>query len=228
MSAREQTDLSTPLAVSRSHYVTHSVTQHQGILHGEATRCTGTSRSLWPTSSPSRWLDATPPRIYRQRGTSSLQRLFRDHFPEFVARYDVEFAKRLLPSCSQKRALLLGEYLNERLLLRLPHRQFRLHPPQGPPGLLPPRQEAARGHQAASSMAWCATSPRRLPASHGRQPQSWYSRAQVPSAEGRSLARPVPRGRPRRGGSIRSHPQGRSPEAERLLPPARHYVLPGA
>jgi len=31
---------------------------------------------------------------------------------------------RLCPSCSQKRALLRGEYKNERLLLRLPHRQF--------------------------------------------------------------------------------------------------------
>ena len=30
----------------------------------------------------------------------------------------------LCPSCSQKRTLLLGEYMNERLLLRLPHRQF--------------------------------------------------------------------------------------------------------
>ena len=30
----------------------------------------------------------------------------------------------LCPSCSQKRTLLLGEYINERLLLRLPHRQF--------------------------------------------------------------------------------------------------------
>jgi hypothetical protein len=140
-------------------------------------------------------LDATPPGTYRQRGTSSLQRLFRAHFPELVARYDAEFAKqlgrfrleriskaverflacgdyplsgsgvfsrrescrgiarikctnpdcgqeyfrpfscsvfhslvgpphRLCPSCSQKRTLLLGEYINEQLLLRLPHRQF--------------------------------------------------------------------------------------------------------
>jgi len=30
----------------------------------------------------------------------------------------------LCPSCSQKRTLLLGEYINEQLLLRLPHRQF--------------------------------------------------------------------------------------------------------
>lgn len=30
----------------------------------------------------------------------------------------------LCPSCSQKRTLLFGEYMNERLLLRLPHRQM--------------------------------------------------------------------------------------------------------
>ena len=39
-------------------------------------------------------LDATPPGTYRQRGTSSLQRLFRTHFPELTARFE-EFAKRL-------------------------------------------------------------------------------------------------------------------------------------
>ena len=40
-------------------------------------------------------LDATPPGTYRQRGTSSLQRLFRTHFPELLARYEAEFASRL-------------------------------------------------------------------------------------------------------------------------------------
>jgi len=40
-------------------------------------------------------LDAMPPGTYRQRGTSSLQRLFRAHFPELVARYESEFAKQL-------------------------------------------------------------------------------------------------------------------------------------
>jgi hypothetical protein len=40
-------------------------------------------------------LDATPPGTYRQRGTSSLQRRFEAHFPDLVARYDAEFAKRL-------------------------------------------------------------------------------------------------------------------------------------
>ena len=39
--------------------------------------------------------EATPPGTYRQRGTSSLQRLFRAHFAELTARYEAEFAKRL-------------------------------------------------------------------------------------------------------------------------------------
>jgi hypothetical protein len=37
----------------------------------------------------------------------------------------------LCPSCSQKRTLLLGEYINEQLLLRLPHRQFVFTPWSG-------------------------------------------------------------------------------------------------
>jgi hypothetical protein len=40
-------------------------------------------------------LDATPPGTYRQWGASSLKRLFRTHFPQLVARYEAEFAKRL-------------------------------------------------------------------------------------------------------------------------------------
>jgi hypothetical protein len=119
-------------------------------------------------------LQAAPPGTYRQRGASSLQRLFRTHFPEFAALYQARYAGRLghsrlqritkaverflecgdytkgvarirctnpdcraevfrpfsckvfhlCPSCSQKRTLLFGEYMNERLLLRLPHRQM--------------------------------------------------------------------------------------------------------
>ena len=119
-------------------------------------------------------LDASPPGTYRQRGTSSLQKLFRAHFPDLHARYEADFAKRLgrfrlerissaverfldcgdytkgiariqctnpeckadyfrpfsckvfylCPSCSQKRTLLFGEYMNEHLLLLLPHRQM--------------------------------------------------------------------------------------------------------
>ncbi len=118
--------------------------------------------------------DATPPGVYRPRGTSSLQRLFRLYFPQITACYDSDFAKRLgqfrlkrlstaverflecgdytkgiarirctkagckteyfrpfsckvfhlCPSCSQKRTLLSGEYADEQLLLRLPHRQI--------------------------------------------------------------------------------------------------------
>jgi len=115
-----------------------------------------------------------PPGTYRQRGTSSLQRLFRTRFPELCAGYEHTYASRLgkfrlprissaverfldcgdytksiariqctnpdckadyfrpfsckvfylCPSCSQKRTLLFGEYMNERLLLLLPHRQM--------------------------------------------------------------------------------------------------------
>jgi len=41
------------------------------------------------------FLDSTTPGTYRQRGISSLQRLFRTHLPELVTRYGAEFAKRL-------------------------------------------------------------------------------------------------------------------------------------
>jgi hypothetical protein len=118
--------------------------------------------------------DTIPPGIYRPRGTSSLQRLFRLCFSQITARYEADFAKRLgqfrlkrltcaverfldcgdytkgvarirctkagckaeyfrpfsckvfhlCPSCSQKRTLLFGEYVDEHLLLRLPHRQI--------------------------------------------------------------------------------------------------------
>jgi hypothetical protein len=37
----------------------------------------------------------------------------------------------LCPSCSQKRTLLFGEYMNERLLLRLPHHQILFTPWSG-------------------------------------------------------------------------------------------------
>jgi len=58
-------------------------------------------------------LDATPG-TYRQRGTSSPQRLFRAHFPELVARYDAQSAKRLgkfrpwSSSCNTSRMLEPG------------------------------------------------------------------------------------------------------------------------
>jgi hypothetical protein len=121
-------------------------------------------------------LQAAPPGTYRQRGASSLQRLFRIHFPDFAAGYYAHYARRLshcrlqritraverflecgdytkgvarirctnpdcraeyfcpfsckvfhlCPSCSQKRTLLFGEYINEWLLLPLPYRQMGL------------------------------------------------------------------------------------------------------
>ena len=39
--------------------------------------------------------------------------------------------RRLCPSCAQKRTLLIGEYLSEDLLLRLPHRQAVQWPARG-------------------------------------------------------------------------------------------------
>ena len=88
---------------------------------------------------------AASPDTYRQRGASSLQRLFRSHFPEFAALYHTQYARELGHSRLQRitqaverflecgdytkgvaRTLLFGEYMNERLLLRLrlPHRQM--------------------------------------------------------------------------------------------------------
>jgi hypothetical protein len=40
-------------------------------------------------------LDPPPPGTCRQRGVSSLQGLFRAHFPELFARNEAEFVKRL-------------------------------------------------------------------------------------------------------------------------------------
>ena len=45
--------------------------------------------------SPALRLEATPPGTYRQRGTHSLQRLFRSHFAEFAARFQAYYARRL-------------------------------------------------------------------------------------------------------------------------------------
>jgi hypothetical protein len=47
-------------------------------------------------------LDATPPGTCRQRGTSSLQRLFRAHLPELLACCEAEFAFRLVPFRRQR------------------------------------------------------------------------------------------------------------------------------
>jgi hypothetical protein len=57
--------------------------------------------------------------------------------------------RRLCPSCAQKRTLLLGEYLSEDLLLRLPHRQAVRWPALGfvwtnpeSPASIPPSRSA--------------------------------------------------------------------------------------
>jgi hypothetical protein len=117
-------------------------------------------------------LDATPPGSYRQQGASSLQRLFRAHFTELVTRYDDEFAKRLgkfrLERITKavERFLACGDYRRgiARITCTNPDsglEYFRpfscsvfhplvgpLHrPAQGPPRLLPTRQEASRRYQ---------------------------------------------------------------------------------
>ena len=202
-------------------------------------------------------LDATLPGTYRLRGTSSLQRLFRAHFPELLARYESEFAKQLgkfrleriskaverflacgdyrlgiarikctnpdcgleyfrpfscsvfhlCPSCSQKRTLLLGEYMNEQLLLRLPHRQFVFTLPKV---LRVFFRHDKRLHGEISRLIYAlvrdfADRGRRQPAALRRYPRipDGGSLLPVPSP----LARPVPRGRLRRRGPVRPHPQ---------------------
>jgi len=71
-----------------------------------------------------------------------IQDIDRDKYQESKDPYEgfVPVLFYLCPSCSQKRTLLFGEYMNQRLLLRLPHRQmvftfpkalrgfFRYHP----------------------------------------------------------------------------------------------------
>ncbi len=59
-----------------------------GRLVGNASRFSGPFFPSWPTSWRRPW-------TYRQRGVSSLQRLFRGHYPELLSRYDAEFATRL-------------------------------------------------------------------------------------------------------------------------------------
>ena len=56
-------------------------------------------------------MDATAPGTYRPRGTSSLQRLFRAHFPELLARYDPEFAVRLGKYRQQRIAKAVERFL---------------------------------------------------------------------------------------------------------------------
>ncbi len=91
---------------------------------------------LLPTPAPA---PVHPAPAYRPRGRTELRRLFHERFPAFEAAHEVKYAKGcgfdyfrpfscksffLCPSCGQKRTLLLGEYLADDLLLRLPRRQF--------------------------------------------------------------------------------------------------------
>ena len=135
-------------------------------------------------------LDATPPGTYRRRGVSSPQRLFRAHFAELLARYEAEFAKRLgklrLERISKAvdRFLGCGEYMNEQLLLRLPHKQFVftlwsgrctdlpkvLRVPRAsaaPQGLREPSSATTRGstEKSAASSAWAHRNTPKLPIS---------------------------------------------------------------
>ncbi len=61
-------------------------------------------------------LQAAPPGTYRQRGASSLQRLFRSYFPKFAALYPTHYARRLGRSRLQRitkaveRFLRCGDY----------------------------------------------------------------------------------------------------------------------
>ena len=182
------------------------------------------------------------PRHLRQRGTSSLQRLFRAHFPELVARHGAEFAKRLgrravsglrrlhqgcrqnpvyqpqlpnglLPALQLQRLpppgratvpplpLLLSEAdppvgrVHERAApAAVAAQTVRVHPAQGSPRLLPPRQEASRGNQ-----------PPRLRVgaglhNGGRRQVHPHRRRRIPDLRRvfsmePTLARPVPGGR---------------------------------
>jgi hypothetical protein len=56
-------------------------------------------------------LDAAPPGTYRQRGVSSLQRLFRAHFPKLAARYEAEFAARLGKCRLERITKAVGRFL---------------------------------------------------------------------------------------------------------------------
>jgi len=71
--------------------------------------------------------------LYRPRGPDPLRKLFRQRFPAFQAAYEQRYdlfrpfsckSFFLCSSCAQKRTLLLGEYLDDDLMLCLPHRQF--------------------------------------------------------------------------------------------------------
>jgi len=56
-------------------------------------------------------MDAAAPGTCRERGTSSLQMLFRAHFPELLARYDPELAARLGKYRQQRIAKAVERFL---------------------------------------------------------------------------------------------------------------------
>jgi hypothetical protein len=64
-------------------------------------------------------LDSTAPGIYRQRGTSSLQRLFRAHLPELIGRYDAEFAARLGKYRRERITTAVERFLDQDRLLQI-------------------------------------------------------------------------------------------------------------
>jgi hypothetical protein len=106
--------------------------------------------------SPSSTASTAHPATYVPLATDTLKLIFRDHFHAFSDAYDSLCARGIAriqcsnpafrfayfrpfscegfypcPSCSQKRTLLFAEYLDEQLLLTLPHRQFVFSIPSG-------------------------------------------------------------------------------------------------
>jgi hypothetical protein len=71
-------------------------------------------------------LDASPPGIYRQRGTSSLQKLFRAHFPDLHARYEADFAKRLGRFRLERISSAVERFLDPRAAAALARREPRM------------------------------------------------------------------------------------------------------
>jgi hypothetical protein len=68
---------------------------HPDVAIRPSRSCSGRCHLLHVADQLALSLDASPPGTHRQRGASSFQRLFRAHFPQLVARYEAEFAKRL-------------------------------------------------------------------------------------------------------------------------------------
>jgi hypothetical protein len=56
-----------------------------------------------------------PPGTYRPRGTSSIQGLFRSHFTELTARYEVDYARRLGRFCLERITKAVDRFLDARI-----------------------------------------------------------------------------------------------------------------